>query len=122
MLARMKRILLLLTLVATLGLGVASPAGAESMTYWWQQNMSVSRYGVDPFSHNHTYNELYFGPNAGWKAELWEVTPAGYRHFVKSCTGNCFFSHPGYYFTKSLCANRDPNGSTHFVNDCMDRW
>src|SRR5262245_31076260 len=122
MLADMKRILLLLTIVAMLALGLAASAAAESQSYWWQRNMPVSTYGQDPFAHNHTYNELYFGPNAGWKAELWEVTPAGYRHFVKSCTGNCFFSHPGYYFTKSFCANRDPYGTTHFVNDCMDRW
>lgn len=122
MLADMKRLLLLLTVVAMLALGLASSAVAESHIYWWQRNMPVGVYGQDGMAHNHTYNELYFGPNAGWKAQLWEVTPAGYRHFDRSCTGNCYFSHPGYYFTASFCANRDPYGSTHFVNDCMNRW
>ena len=66
------------------------------------------------------YNELYFGPNAGWQSQVWEVTPAGYRHFDKRCTGNCFNAHPAYYYTYSYCSNRD--GSTHFVYDCMDKW
>jgi hypothetical protein len=51
---------------------------------------------------------------------VWEVTPAGFRHFDKSCVGNCFNAHPGYYFTYSYCANRD--GRTHFVRQCLDQW
>ena len=52
-----------------LSLTFAATAGAQYYIYWWQQNMPVSRYGVDPFAHNHTYNELYFGPNAGRLAQ-----------------------------------------------------
>ncbi len=83
--------------------------------------MTPSDRGTDSLTaRNHTYNELYFGANAGWKSEVWEVTPAGYRHFDKWCAGNCFNAHPGYYYTYSYCANRD--GSTHFVYECKDQW
>jgi len=114
--------LLLVLLCIAVALGVASSATAGSNIYWWQSNMPANSPGYDRQTHNHTYNELYFGWNAGWRSELWEVTPAGYTHFVRNCTGNCFFSHPGYYYDDVYCANRDSYGSTHFVNDCMDRW
>jgi hypothetical protein len=109
------------TFAAAVALGFVPNAGAGAWIYWWQRNMPPN----DPaFSrttaHNHTYNELYFGPNAGWRSEVWEVTPAGYRHFDKNCVGNCFNAHPGYYYDYPYCANRD--GSTHFVYDCMARW
>jgi hypothetical protein len=107
-------VVLALTLVPT--------AGAGAYIYWWQRNMPANVPGYDRMAHNHTYNELYFGPNAGWRSQVWEVTPAGYRHFVKWCTGNCFNAHPGYYYTYAYCANRDYYGRTHFVYDCMDRW
>jgi len=109
------------TFVAAFALTLVPAAGAESQIYWWQHNMAPGEQGFSrTTAHNHTYNELYFGPNAGWRSEVWEVTPAGYRHFDKYCVGNCFNSHPGYYYDYPYCANRD--GSTHFVNDCMDRW
>lgn len=107
--------------IAALALTLASAAGAASYIYWWQRNMTPSDRGADSVTaRNHIYNELYFGPNAGWRSEVWEVTPAGYRHFDKWCAGNCFNAHPGYYYTYSYCANRD--GSTHFVYDCRDQW
>lgn len=106
--------------MAALALTFASAAGAESYIYWWQRNMTPSDRGADLTARNHIYNELYFGPNAGWRSEVWEVTPAGYRHFDKWCVGNCFNAHPGYYYTYSYCANRD--GSTHFVYRCIDQW
>jgi hypothetical protein len=118
----MKRLTLLLGLAATLALVIASVANAEKQIYWWQRNMSTSQHGYDLSYHNHNYNELYFGANAGWSSKVWEVTPAGYVHFVKYCSGNCFFAHPAYYYTGSYCANRDPNGTSHFVYDCMDQW
>lgn len=109
------------TFVAALALTLVPTAGAEAYIYWWQRNMAPDALGYDRTTpHNHTYNELFFGPNAGWRSEVWEVTPAGYRHFDKDCVGNCFNAHPGYYYDYSYCSNRD--GSTHFVYDCMDRW
>jgi hypothetical protein len=108
--------------VAALALTLVPTAGAGAYIYWWQRNMPANVPGYDRMTHNHTYNELYFGPNAGWKSELWEVTPAGYRHFDKNCVGNCFNAHPGYYYTDVYCANRDYYGTTHFVYECMDRW
>jgi hypothetical protein len=118
----MKRLAFLLALAATVALVLASVANAEKYIYWWQHNMSTSQYGYDRSYHNHNYNELFFGPNAGWNSRLWEATPAGYTHFAKNCYGNCFFAHPPYYYTASFCANRDPNGTSHFVSDCMDQW
>ena len=82
--------------------------------------MSSGQVALWPYPANHTYNEHYFGPNAGWRSEVWEVTPAGYRHFDRWCVGNCFNAHPPYYYTKSYCANRD--GGTHFVYDCSNEW
>jgi hypothetical protein len=108
-------------MVVLLALTFASTAGAQYYIYWWQQNMAPNAQGYDrSTAHNHIYNELYFGANAGWRSEVWEVTPAGYRHFDKWCVGNCFNAHPGYYYTYSFCSNRD--GSTHFVYDCKDQW
>jgi hypothetical protein len=121
-LVRMKRLVLFLMLVVTLALGVAPVAAAEKYNYWWQRNMAANQAAHDPFAHNHTYNELYFGANAGWRSQLWEVTPAGYTHFVKNCSGNCYFAHPPYYYASSYCANRDPYGQTHFVYQCQDQW
>jgi ABC-type sugar transport system permease subunit len=118
----MKRILLLPALVLLLALTLAPTAGAAAYNYWWQRNMPTSQVGHDGFAHNHNYNELYFGPNAGWRSQLWEVTPAGYTHFVKNCSGNCFFAHPAYYYATVYCANRDPYGQTHFVYQCQDQW
>lgn len=118
----MKRLALLLALVLTVSLVFVSVASAGKYIYWWQRNMSTSQYGYDLNYHNHNYNELYFGPNAGWNSRLWEVTPAGYTHFVKNCSGNCYFAHPPYYYTGSYCANRDPYGQTHFVYQCLDEW
>ena len=107
--------------VAALALAFVPTAGASAYIYWWQRNMVPNVPGYDrTTAHNHTYNELYFGPNAGWKSEVWEVTPSGQRHFDKWCVGNCFNAHPGYYYDYSYCANRD--GGVHFVNDCMDEW
>jgi hypothetical protein len=109
------------TVVAALALGLVPVAGASSYLYWWQRNMPPNGIGYDRMTaHNHYYNELYFGPNAGWQSQVWEVTPAGYRHFDKRCTGNCFNAHPAYYSTYAYCSNRD--GGTHFVYDCMDKW
>ncbi|HEX9598057.1 MAG TPA: hypothetical protein VF963_01670 [Gaiellaceae bacterium] len=108
-------------MVVLLSLTFVSTAGAEYYIYWWQQNMAPNAQGYDRLTaHNHIYNELYFGPNAGWRSEVWEVTPAGYRHFDKWCVGNCFNAHPGYYYTYSFCSNRD--GGTHFVYQCRDQW
>jgi hypothetical protein len=118
----MKRLALLLVVAVTVALMLVSVASAEKHIYWWQRNMSTSQSGYDLAYHNHNYNELYFGANAGWNSKLWEVTPAGATHFVKNCSGNCFFAHPAYYYTGSYCANRDPNGTTHFVYDCMNQW
>jgi hypothetical protein len=111
-------------LVTAFGLALApAAAGSGAYIYWWQQNMPANVAIADRTgAHNHIYNELYFGPNAGWRSQVWEVTPAGYRHFVRWCTGNCFFSHPGWFYTYSYCANRDIYGNPHFVNRCMDRW
>jgi hypothetical protein len=117
----MSRIALFILIVA-LALLAAPVAGGGSYIYWWQHNMPTSTFGHDPNYHNHNYNELYFGPNAGWWARLWELTPAGYTHFVQWCNGNCFYAHPPYYYTSSYCANRDPYGTTHFVYDCKDQW
>ena len=107
--------------VVLLSLTFAATAGAQYYIYWWQQNMPPNGLGADrQTAHNHIYNELYFGPNAGWRSEVWEVTPAGYRHFDKWCVGNCFNAHPGYYYTYSFCSNRD--SGTHFVYNCKDQW
>jgi hypothetical protein len=118
----MTRIAFVMTLVAALTLAFVPSAGAGKYLYWWQRNMPANVPARDGTPHNHTYNELYFGPNAGWRSEVWEVTPAGYRHFDKWCVGNCFNAHPGYYYDHSYCANRDVYGQTHFVYDCMDEW
>jgi hypothetical protein len=118
----MKRLALFLALAATVALGIVSVADAEKYNYWWQRNMAANQSARDPFPHNHNYNELYFGPNAGWYSRLWEVTPAGYTHFVRNCSGNCFFAHPAYYYTYSYCSNRDPYGQAHFVYQCQDQW
>jgi hypothetical protein len=106
--------------MAALALTLAAAAGAQSYLYWWQQNMAPGERGADVHAHNHTYNELWFGPNAGWRSQVWEVTPAGYRHFDMSCVGNCFNAHPSTYYTYSYCTNRD--GGTHFVRQCQDQW
>jgi hypothetical protein len=110
-----------LALVAV-ALVLVPTAGASAHIYWWQQNMApnqvVSDYAFG--AHNRTYNELYFGPSAPYRSEIWEVTPAGYRHFDKWCYGNCFHAHPGYYYDYPYCSNRD--GATHFVNRCMSEW
>jgi hypothetical protein len=118
--AHSKRRLVVTIVAAALALSLVPSAGAGAYIYWWQRNMAPNSPGYDYQAHNHTYNEMYFGPNAGWRSEIWERTPAGYRHFVKQCYGNCFFYHPGYYYTYAFCANRDY--STHFVYDCMNRW
>jgi hypothetical protein len=118
----LKRSAVVAAFVAALALAVVPAAGASSHIYWWQQNMPANSSGYDLMYHNHTYNELYFGPNAGWRSELWERTPAGYRHFDKWCSGNCYFAHPGYYYDGSYCANRDVYGQTHFVYDCLNEW
>ena len=109
-------------LAVVLALTLVPAAGAGAYIYWWQRNMPANARGYDLTAHNHTYNELQFGANAGWRSQIWEVTPAGYRHFDRWCTGNCYFSHPGWFYTYSFCANRDVYGQTHFVYDCMDRW
>jgi hypothetical protein len=119
---RLKRSAVVAAFVAAVALAVVPAAGASSHIYWWQSNMPANGQGYDLTYHNHTYNELYFGPNAGWRSELWERTPAGYRHFDKWCSGNCYFAHPGYYYTGSYCSNRDTYGQTHFVYDCMNEW
>jgi len=116
-----RRCVLAAALAVALALTLIPTAGAWSTRiYWWQRNMAPNSPAADWSAHNHTYNELYFGPNAGWASQVWEVTPAGYRHFDKRCVGNCFNRHPGYYYTYSFCANRD--GSSHFVYNCMDEW
>ena len=118
---RQRRRVITAILIAVMALALAPSAGAEAWIYWWQRNMSPSEQGFDTqTAHNHYYNELYFGPNAGWRSEVWEVTPAGYRHFDKNCSGNCFNAHPAYYYTYVFCANRE--GRTHFVYDCMTKW
>jgi hypothetical protein len=109
-------------IAAALGLSLIPAAGAGAYIYWWQQNMPANSPARSVFPHNHVYNELYFGPSAGWRGQVWEVTPAGYRHFERWCSGNCFNSHPGWFYTNTFCANRDPYGQPHFVNDCMGRW
>jgi hypothetical protein len=107
--------------LVVVALSLAPTASAMSQIYWWQQNMSPGELGFDRRgAYNHNYNELYFGPGAGWRSEVWEVTPAGYRHFDRWCSGNCFNAHPPYYYTYVYCANRD--GYTHFVNDCSSSW
>lgn len=112
-----------LAAASLVALMIVPTAGAGSYIYWWQRNMPANVPAYDRVAaHNHTYNELYFGPNAGWRSQLWEVTPAGYRHFDRWCSGNCFFSHPGWYYTYSYCANRDIYGRAHFVYRCMDAW
>ncbi len=111
----------LLTIV--LALSLAPAAGATRLIYWWQHNMPVNSPAYDRSAYrNHIYNELYFGYGAGWRGEVWEVTPAGYRHYDKWCQGNCFNAHPGTYSTYAYCANRDGYGTTHFVYDCQDEW
>jgi hypothetical protein len=118
---RIRRRTAAVAVVAGLALMLVPVAGATSYIYWWQRNMAPNGVGYDrTAAHNHSYNELYFGPNAGWSSEVWEVTPAGYRHFDKRCSGNCFNAHPRYYLTYAYCSNRD--GGTHFVYDCMDQW
>jgi hypothetical protein len=121
-LVRMKRIALLLILAMAVALAAASTANAEKYLYWYQRNMAAGQAsrGIGP--HNHNYNEMYFGPNAGWFAKLWELTPAGAVHFVRNCNGNCFYAHPATYYARTWCSNQDPNGSTHFVSDCMEQW
>ena len=58
--------------VAGLALGLIPTAGATSYIYWWQRNMAPNGMGYDRMTaHNHSYNELYFGPNAGWSSEVW---------------------------------------------------
>jgi hypothetical protein len=107
--------------VILVALALAPTAGAWAQIYWWQQNMYPGQIGRDAaMAHNHTYNELYFGPSAYYRSQIWEMTPAGYKHFEKWCYGNCFHAHPGYYFDYAYCANRD--GVAHFVNRCMDEW
>ena len=109
------------TFAVLFALSLVPTAGAGAYIYWWQRNMAPGDLGYDRTApHNRVYNELYFGPNAGWISQVWEVTPAGYRHFDKRCVGNCFNAHPGYYSTYAYCANRD--GRVHFVHDCMSRW
>jgi hypothetical protein len=109
-----------LAIVAT-ALMLVPAASGSSLIYWWQRNMAPDQVGFDRFTaHNHNYNELAFGANAGWWSEVWEVTPAGYRHFDRMCQGNCYNAHPPYYFTYVYCANRD--GRTHFVYDCRTEW
>jgi hypothetical protein len=77
-----RRWAVVVAMVVLFALTFASTAGAEYHIYWWQQNMAPNAQGYDRMTaHNHIYNELYFGPNAGWWSEVWEVTPAGYRHF-----------------------------------------
>jgi hypothetical protein len=103
-------------------LALIPSAGAAAQIYWWQQNMSPGEVGFDRAfgAHNRTYNELYFGQTNPYRSEIWEVTPAGDRHFDKWCYGNCFQTHPGYFYDYPYCANRD--GRTHFVNRCMSEW
>ncbi len=116
-----RRPLLAAILAACFALMLVPTASAQTQIYVWQQNLPPNGVGRDyAGAHNHFYNELYFGPNAGWRSEVWEVTPAGYRHFDKNCVGNCFNSHPAYYFATAYCANRD--GGSHFVYQCLDRW
>jgi hypothetical protein len=115
----MRRLCLLA--VAAFALVLVPQASAGSQIYWWQQNMSPSQIGYDRrYAANHNYNELFFGPNAGWWGEVWEVTPAGARHYDRTCQGNCFNAHPATYYTYVYCANRD--GRTHFVYDCSSSW
>ena len=80
---RFQRRWAVVAVIAAFALTLASAAGAESYNYWWQRNMTPSDRGTDSLTaRNHIYNELYFGPNAGWRSEVWEVTPAGYRHLL----------------------------------------
>jgi hypothetical protein len=100
---------------------VPTASATQTQVYVWQTNLApnvAARDWAGP--HNHVYNELFFGYGAGWRSEVWEVTPAGYRHFDKWCVGNCFNSHPAYYYATAFCANRD--SGPHFVNDCLSRW
>jgi hypothetical protein len=101
-------------------LTLAPAAGAQAQIYWWNMNMPADKVAYWPYPANHNYNELAFGFNAGWRSEVWEVTPAGYRHFDKWCVGNCFNAHPPYYYTKTYCSNRD--GREHFVYDCKGEF
>lgn len=117
-----RRSMLAAAIVVFVAMAAVPAAGAfQTQVYVWQANVApnVANLGWDG-PHNHFYNELYFGPNAGWRSEVWEVTPAGYRHFDKSCVGNCFNSHPAYYYATAFCANRD--SGPHFVYECLDRW
>lgn len=119
---KLQRRCALIAVFATLATLVFVPAaGASAYIYWWQRNMASGQVGYDRTAHNRTYNELYFGANAGWRSEVWEVTPAGYRHFDKWCTGNCFNAHPGSYYSYAYCSNRDDYG-THFVYECKGEW
>lgn len=117
-----RRPMLAAIFAACIALMVVPAASAwQAQIYVWQSNLAPNVAARDYAGpHNHFYNELYFGPSAGWRSEVWEITPAGYRHFDKYCVGNCFNSHPAYYYATAYCANRD--SGSHFVNDCQDRW
>ena len=109
-------------LLVVVALALSPPAHAAAHIYWWQQNMAAGQVVADYAfgAHNRTYNELYFGPGAYYRSEIWEVTPAGYAHFDKWCWGNCYFAHAGYFYDYPFCSNRD--GSAHFVSRCMSEW
>src|SRR5439155_21308329 len=74
---RIRRRTAAVAIVAGLALMLVPVAGATSYIYWWQRNMAPNGVGYDRMTaHNHSYNELYFGPNAGCTSKMGGVKPA----------------------------------------------
>jgi hypothetical protein len=97
---------------------VQTALAVSTRNYWYQSNMPPGDWS-DGISHNHTYNEMYWGPGANYHGEIWEDV-AGAMHYYHSFNGNFGASDPGTYFGFPICGNL--TSSTHFVHHCLAQW
>jgi hypothetical protein len=108
-------------IVVVLSLIVVPFASAvSSRNYWYQSNLIAGGAGTDWVFHNHTYNEMYWGPGANYPGEIFQEVMSGAKHYYHSFNGNFGTTDPGAYYTAPLCGNRD--SQAHFVNHCLASW
>lgn len=107
--------------VVVVALFVVPVALAGARIYWYQTNIPSHTSESDFIYHNHTYNQMYWGPGATWPGYLYMLDyQDGKVHYFHSFNGNAAYSDAGTYFNTPLCENND--GTQHFVDHCNTQW
>jgi hypothetical protein len=113
--------LVVVLVVVALALVAVPIALAGARIYWYQGNISAGNIKTDFVPHNHTYNQMYWGPGATYPGALFMWTQQyAEEHYYHAFNGNAAYSNPGVYYDYPLCQNRD--STSHFVDHCNTQW